>query len=44
VRARYLELRSDEAELRAILRRGADYARTVASATLAEMKTRMGFS
>ena len=44
VRERYLELRSDEAELRAILRRGADHARTVASATLAEMKTRMGFS
>jgi tryptophanyl-tRNA synthetase len=43
VRERYLELRSDEAELRAILQRGADHARTVASATLAEMKARMGF-
>jgi tryptophanyl-tRNA synthetase len=44
VRERYLELRSDEGELRAILERGADHARTVSSATLAEMKTRMGFT
>jgi tryptophanyl-tRNA synthetase len=43
VRERYLELRADEGELHAILRRGADRARSVASATLAEMKQRMGF-
>ncbi len=43
VRERYLELRGDEAQLRAILDQGADRARTVAAATLGEMKQRMGF-
>jgi tryptophanyl-tRNA synthetase len=43
VRERYLELRNDEAALRAILDRGAERARSIADATLAEMKRRMGF-
>jgi tryptophanyl-tRNA synthetase len=43
VRDRYLELRADESELLAILRRGRDHANDVASATLAEMKRLMGF-
>jgi tryptophanyl-tRNA synthetase len=43
VRERYIELRSNEDELETILRRGAEHARSVASATLAEMRRRMGF-
>ncbi|HYW28351.1 MAG TPA: tryptophan--tRNA ligase [Gaiellales bacterium] len=43
VRGRYLELRSEVDELETVLRRGAEHARSVASATLAEMKRRMGF-
>jgi tryptophanyl-tRNA synthetase len=43
VRERYLELRANEDELQTILRRGAEHARSVASATLAEMRRRMGF-
>jgi tryptophanyl-tRNA synthetase len=43
VRERYLELRANEDELETILRRGAEHARSVASATLAEMRRRMGF-
>jgi tryptophanyl-tRNA synthetase len=43
IRDRYLELRADEAELRAILDRGRAHADEVASATLAEMKRLMGF-
>src|SRR4051794_13184923 len=43
VRERYLELRSEIDELETVLRRGAEHARSVSSATLAEMKRRMGF-
>ena len=43
IRDRYLELRADEGELRAILDRGRAQADEVASATLAEMKRLMGF-
>ena len=43
VRERYLELRTDEGELRRILDAGAERARSVASETLAEMRGRMGF-
>jgi tryptophanyl-tRNA synthetase len=43
IRDRYLELRADEGELRAILDRGRAHADEVASATLAEMKRLMGF-
>jgi tryptophanyl-tRNA synthetase len=43
IRDRYLELRADEGELRAILERGRAHADEVASATLAEMKRLMGF-
>jgi tryptophanyl-tRNA synthetase len=42
VRARYTELRADEAALEAILREGAERARAIASATLAEVKPLMG--
>jgi tryptophanyl-tRNA synthetase len=43
IRERYLELRSDEAQLRAILGAGAEQARAVSSVTLATIKQRMGF-
>ena len=43
VRERYLKLRSEVDELETVLRRGAEHARSVSSATLAEMKRRMGF-
>jgi tryptophanyl-tRNA synthetase len=43
VRSRYIELRAEEAELETVLHRGAEHARSVASATLAEMRRRMGF-
>ncbi|MGZ4431033.1 MAG: tryptophan--tRNA ligase [Gaiellales bacterium] len=43
VRERYVELRTDEEQLRAILEQGADRARAVAAVTLADMKRRMGF-
>jgi len=43
LRERYLELRSDESELRAVLARGAEQAQAVAAPTLAEMRHRMGF-
>jgi tryptophanyl-tRNA synthetase len=43
VRERYLQLRSEVDELETVLRRGAEHARSVSSATLAEMKRRMGF-
>ena len=43
VRERYLELRADEAHLLAVLSAGAARAQSIASATLAEMKQRMGF-
>jgi tryptophanyl-tRNA synthetase len=43
VRERYLELRANADEVDTILRRGAEHARSVASATLAEMLRRMGF-
>src|SRR3954454_13511888 len=42
VRERYHEIRSDEAELRRILRDGADRARAIASDTLADVRERMG--
>jgi tryptophanyl-tRNA synthetase len=42
VRERYHEVRSDEAELRRILRDGADRARAIASDTLADVRERMG--
>jgi tryptophanyl-tRNA synthetase len=44
VRERYLELRTDEAALRATLAEGAERARAVSSVTLAEMRRRMGFA
>ena len=43
IRDRYLELRSDEAQLRSILTAGAEQARSVSSVTLATIKERMGF-
>jgi tryptophanyl-tRNA synthetase len=43
MRERYLELRADESELRAVLARGAEHAQTIAAPTLAEMRHRMGF-
>jgi tryptophanyl-tRNA synthetase len=43
VRERYLELRSDEAELARVLAAGADAARAVSSPTLELMYERMGF-
>jgi tryptophanyl-tRNA synthetase len=43
VRERYLELRADEPQLRAILAEGAERAASVSGPTLAEMKQRMGF-
>ena len=43
VRARYLELRADEAELGRLLGAGADRARGQAAPTLASMYERMGF-
>jgi tryptophanyl-tRNA synthetase len=42
-RERYEELRADEAELRRLLRIGADKARDLAAPTLREMYERMGF-
>jgi tryptophanyl-tRNA synthetase len=43
VRERYMQLRSEVDELETVLRRGAEHARSVSSATQAEMKRRMGF-
>jgi len=43
VRARYLELREDDAQLGRLLTEGADRARDVAAPTLAAMYKRMGF-
>ena len=43
IRTRYEELRADEAELRALLARGADKARETAAPTLEQMYERMGF-
>jgi tryptophanyl-tRNA synthetase len=43
IRARYEELRGDEAQLQALLARGAEQARVVANPTLAQMYDRMGF-
>jgi tryptophanyl-tRNA synthetase len=43
VQARYAELRADEAELRRLLRVGADKARATAEPTLSAMYDRMGF-
>ena len=43
IRLRYAELRSDPAELSAILRRGAEKAHAVASETLAAAYERVGF-
>jgi tryptophanyl-tRNA synthetase len=43
VRDRYAELRSDEGELRRLLRMGADKAREASAPTLAKMYERMGF-
>ncbi len=42
VRERYAELRPDEAELEAILARGADQAREIATDTLADVRQAMG--
>jgi tryptophanyl-tRNA synthetase len=42
VRERYAELRGDEAELERILAAGAEKARSIASATLAEVRAAMG--
>lgn len=42
VRERYEELRGDEAELEAILARGAEQARAIAAGTLADVRERMG--
>ena len=38
VRERYAELRADEAALEAVLARGAEQARAIASATLADVR------
>jgi tryptophanyl-tRNA synthetase len=43
VRERYLELRADETHLLEVLASGKERAQALASATLAEMKRRMGF-
>ncbi|HET6998822.1 MAG TPA: tryptophan--tRNA ligase [Solirubrobacterales bacterium] len=43
VRERYAELRPDEAALEATLAEGAEKARTIAAATLADVRARMGF-
>jgi tryptophanyl-tRNA synthetase len=43
VQQRYAELRADEAELRRLLRVGADKAREASAPTLAQMYERMGF-
>ena len=43
IRARYEELRADEAELRSLLARGAEKAREVSAPTLEQMYERMGF-
>jgi tryptophanyl-tRNA synthetase len=43
IRSRYEKLRADEAELRALLARGADKARETAAPTLEQMYERMGF-
>jgi tryptophanyl-tRNA synthetase len=43
VRERYLELRADPAHLHAVLAAGAEHAQSVASATIATIKERMGF-
>jgi len=43
IRTRYEELRADEAELRAMLARGADKARETSAPTLEQMYERMGF-
>jgi tryptophanyl-tRNA synthetase len=42
VRERYQELRGDEAELERLLAAGADKARTIAAATLADVRDVMG--
>jgi tryptophanyl-tRNA synthetase len=43
VQSRYAELRADEAELRRLLRVGAEKARTTSAPTLLAMYDRMGF-
>ena len=43
IRERYTELRADEAELRRLLRMGADKARETSAPTLQLMYERMGF-
>jgi tryptophanyl-tRNA synthetase len=43
IQARYAELRADEAELRRLLRVGAEKARATSAGTLAQMYERMGF-
>jgi len=43
IRTRYEELRSDEAQLRALLARGAEQAREISARTLEQMYDRMGF-
>ena len=42
MRERYAELRADEAALEAILAAGAEKARAIASATLADVRDAMG--
>jgi tryptophanyl-tRNA synthetase len=44
VRARYLELLADPAELERLLQRGAEKARDASAPTLAAMYDRLGFS
>jgi tryptophanyl-tRNA synthetase len=44
IRTRYEELRSDEAQLHALLARGAEKAREVSAPTLEQMYARMGFA
>ena len=43
IQARYAELMADRGELQRLLRKGADKARTVASATLDRAKNAIGF-
>jgi tryptophanyl-tRNA synthetase len=43
IRARAMELKQDPAAVDRVLARGAERARTIARATLAEAKRRMGF-
>jgi len=43
IQQRYEQLRSDEAELRAMLARGAEKAREASAPTLEQMYERMGF-